>query len=88
MSEIPPCHHEVYPMGTQVYLVEAAGRERSQSPMPPPRDRASLKGELCVFGQGQMVKVGAWGGPYGQRQGFLCAKKLHGNSPHGLALFL
>ena len=34
------------------------------------------------------LKKGAWGGPYGQRRGFLHAKKIHGNSPHGLAFFL
>ena len=37
------------PMGTQVYLVEAAGRQCSNPLMPPPRDLASPKGELCVL---------------------------------------
>ena len=46
-------------MSTWVYLVQAAGRERSHPLMPPPWDFASPKGELCVCGLGPRVMAAA-----------------------------
>ena len=48
-------------MGAKVYLVEAAGRERSHQSMPLLWDLASLKGERCVFGQGPSNHQGRQG---------------------------